>query len=360
MARPLVTANQVTFGRLFAIPVLCGLLYGGQEAKLIALFVGTAIGFTDFLDGYLARKYGPTVLGGLMDPIADKIFVAASLLCLADLDWVPWWLVHAVLVREMVVTALRSSFEARQRTLRSTYLAKVKTWVQMFAIAVVVALRIIPPAAMTIFFIAMSVAAAAAAVTALILRRRWPGIWIYAGFFVVGTTLHLVYGVDALLAMLFFAVIAVTWASAADYVVVAVRELAGGRDFHRSDTVRLVAGVLIPVLAALCLDRLPIPTWPIIALICAEIFHGGLDNLLAHHGATAPTWTWAARTLGASALLAAALVIPWPWPWPRSAGLLVLAALLVSAVGTAIAFWKNRRFYLEEKLREKPMDAPAS
>src|SRR6185503_323067 len=68
-ARPMVTANQVTFGRLCAIPLLCVLLYGGHTAQLVALVLGIAVGFTDLLDGYLARKYGATVLGGLLDPI---------------------------------------------------------------------------------------------------------------------------------------------------------------------------------------------------------------------------------------------------------------------------------------------------
>jgi CDP-diacylglycerol--glycerol-3-phosphate 3-phosphatidyltransferase len=354
VAGPRITANQVTFARLVAIPVLCWMLYGGATARLVALFLGTAIGFTDFLDGYLARKYGPTVLGGLMDPIADKVFVAASLVVLADLGWAPWWPVHLVLVRELLVTALRSSFESRGRTLRTTYLAKVKTWVQMFVIAVVVALRIIPLRAMTVFFVAMAAAAVAAALVALALRRRWPGIWIYAGFFVAGTTLHLLAGPSALVWALWVAVLAVTWVSAGDYVTVAARELAGARDFHLFDATRVIAAVLIPVLTCLCLERLPVATWPLVALLCAEIFHGGLDNLLAHHRATSPLWTWAARTLGVIALLAAALLVP------GSALPLVLAGLGVSAAFTVAAFWQHRQFYLEAKLREKPLPAESA
>jgi cardiolipin synthase len=335
-----VTANQVTFGRLVAIPLLCLLLYGDETQRLVSLFLGTAVGFTDLLDGYLARKYGPTVLGGLMDPIADKVFVAATLLCLGDLGWVPWWLVHAVLVREMVVTALRSSFEVRRRTLRSTYLAKVKTWVQMFVIAVVTALNLIPLPIMTAFFAATAGAAVLAGLVSVFLRRRWRGIWIFAGFFVIGTTIHVVFGADVLLFLLYLCVIAITWWTALDYVIVAARELAGGRDFHVFDTWRLVGALAIPVLAALCLQRTPASTWALVSIVCVEICHGGLDNLLANRGAASPALPWAARTLSVAALLAAALALP---AW---AGPLILAALAVTTLATAAAFFRHRAQYL--------------
>ncbi len=119
-----MTANQVTFARLAAIPFLAALLYGGPTARTIAMFLGIAVGATDTLDGYLARKYGPTVLGGLMDPIADKVFVVTALLPLCDPHhphwgaWAPWWLALAILLREFLVTALRSSFELRRQSLR--------------------------------------------------------------------------------------------------------------------------------------------------------------------------------------------------------------------------------------------------
>jgi CDP-diacylglycerol--glycerol-3-phosphate 3-phosphatidyltransferase len=292
------------------------------------------------LDGYLARKYGPTVLGGLMDPIADKVFVAATLLVLADLGWTPWWVVHVVLVRELAVTALRSSFEQRRRTLQTTYLAKVKTWVQMFVLAVVVGLNVLPARAMTVAFIAIAAAAVLGAVTAQLMSRRWRGIWIFAGFFVVGTSLHVAIGPHALLLALYLVVAAITWGSALDYLSVAVRELAGARDLHAFDSWRLLGAVLIPVLAALCLARLPVMPWPIVAIVVAEIFHGGLDNLLAHHGAAARAVAWAGRTLTVSALLGAALALPQAADW------LILAAMVVTAVATTIEFVRNRRHYL--------------
>ena len=71
-----ITANQVTFARLILMPMLCWLIYGNETWQTYAVVIGTLVGATDFVDGYLARKQGPTILGGLMDPIADKVFIA--------------------------------------------------------------------------------------------------------------------------------------------------------------------------------------------------------------------------------------------------------------------------------------------
>src|SRR5689334_17666214 len=129
-----ITANQVTLLRLLLMPVLVTCLYFGPSTRIWVLFVGTLVGLTDMLDGWLARRQGPTVLGGLMDPIADKVFLAICCLPFVDLGWAPAWAVLALLSREFVITALRSSLETRRQTLRTIYLAKVKTWVQMMVL----------------------------------------------------------------------------------------------------------------------------------------------------------------------------------------------------------------------------------
>ena len=68
------------------MPVLSWLIYvgarkGDDSYFWWALIAGTFVGCTDWIDGMLARKYGPTVLGGLLDPIADKIFIAFAYSC---------------------------------------------------------------------------------------------------------------------------------------------------------------------------------------------------------------------------------------------------------------------------------------
>src|SRR4029077_16245382 len=133
-----ITANQVTIARLIGLPFVGALAYGDERSRIIAVILGTLIGLTDTVDGYLARKYGVTVLGSLLDPVADKVFIVVSYGICADLGIIPWWVAAAILARELGVTVLRSSLELRGRRLPSTNAAKAKTWVQMLGIGFVV------------------------------------------------------------------------------------------------------------------------------------------------------------------------------------------------------------------------------
>jgi CDP-diacylglycerol--glycerol-3-phosphate 3-phosphatidyltransferase len=339
-----ITANQVTFARLLAIPFLAALLYGGPAARTVAMILGIVVGATDFVDGYLARKYGPTVLGGLMDPIADKVFVVTALLPIVHTGWAPWWLAYAILLREFLVTALRSSFEQRDLQLRSTYLAKVKTWVQMLALALAVAAHVVPRDGMVGFFIVLPALALSVALVWLARGRVWRGAWIFFGCFAVAGAFYIGFDTDTFLTAIYVGAAVITWVSAVDYVVMALRQL---RDTHVADVVRIAGATLVPILAVLDLQVLSVPAWAIIATVAIEVAHGGLDNLLAHHEATAPAWAWAGRTLGTAALLGAGLL------WPRFADVFAVGALTVTLAGTTAEFWRNRAYYLEDRPKKK-------
>jgi len=127
-----ITANQITFARIFLLPIPCALLlYGGIKAWWVAFFLYTALGITDTIDGILARKYGATRLGGLIDPVADKIFMASILIAFTGLGYFPWWGLALIFCRELLVTALRSSVAIRHGQVKLTTLAKLKTIIQM-------------------------------------------------------------------------------------------------------------------------------------------------------------------------------------------------------------------------------------
>lgn len=331
-----ITANQVTFSRLVAMPFLALLLYGGHTERVIALVIGFFVGLTDYLDGYLARKQGPTVLGGLMDPLADKVFLALVVLPFAQLGLLPWWAVAALLLREFLVTALRSSFEARKRTLRTTYFAKVKTWVQMVAVMYLMIVALDPPEwLLTALLVGPAGGALLAGLVLAARRRYWRGPWLFSGGFAVGAAVFLAFGEGPFTMAVIVSAVAITWASGLDYVVAAARELPG--DLHWFDFVRISGATALPLLGCLVLARVGLPAL-VFTLICGELAHGGLDNLLAHHGAAAPARTWGARVLATSALLAAGLVaVPI---------IFVSAALAVSAAATVVAFWRSRKYYL--------------
>lgn len=340
-----ITANQVTFSRLILMPFLPVLLYGDEKWKIWTVIIGTVVGCTDFVDGYLARKQGPTVLGGLMDPIADKVFIAVGFLPFVQLGWLPWGLAAAIFVREFLITSLRSSYEVRKTVLKTSYLAKVKTWVQMVGLGLVLAMLVAGRVPMLIvmgFFCVFPLIGAV--IFKLKTGRTWMGA-IVGGFgFAVCIALYEIGGPTWLANGLFIAMVAITWGSGLSYVANAGKVM---RDLRAFDAVRIVGGIALPMLAVLALVRADAPVWALIALCSLELAHGGLDTLLAHHEAAAGALSWGARVLGASAMLALALIVP------AYAVPLAIAALAVSLVGTVAAFWKGRAYYLEERLREK-------
>lgn len=131
--------NIFTLSRAVLAPVfLALLLHGGQWQTAIALLVFIVAAITDWLDGWLARKYGQSsAWGTLVDPLADKVLTTAAFLGFAMMNLVAWWMVVLVVVRDIATTAFRSYADAVGRPLVTSWSAKVKTFVQMTFIIVV-------------------------------------------------------------------------------------------------------------------------------------------------------------------------------------------------------------------------------
>lgn len=135
--------NLLTLSRILAIPGLVALLFFDEPLYrwlACGLFVLAAV--TDYFDGYFARAMGQiSALGRFLDPIADKLFVAAALLMLVHAERVSELSVLAVLVilcREILVSGLREFLAGTAVGLPVTWLAKWKTGIQMTAIAVLI------------------------------------------------------------------------------------------------------------------------------------------------------------------------------------------------------------------------------
>jgi len=128
--------NMLTFGRVAAVPVLIVLLlFDNRTAGLWAAVIFSLAAFTDWLDGYLARKMEiVTILGKFLDPLADKLITMAAFVMLIPLDRVPAWAVFLILAREMVVTGLRSIASSEGVVIAASQLGKYKTIFQMIAI----------------------------------------------------------------------------------------------------------------------------------------------------------------------------------------------------------------------------------
>lgn len=132
--------NLLTYSRIAAIPVLIALFYvPAAWAAWTCLAIYAAAAITDYLDGKLARAWNETsLIGRLLDPIADKMLVTAVLFMLAAFDRLQGWSVIpavVILLREVLISGLREFLAGMNaRGLPVTALAKWKTTIQMLAI----------------------------------------------------------------------------------------------------------------------------------------------------------------------------------------------------------------------------------
>ncbi|HEY5935331.1 MAG TPA: CDP-alcohol phosphatidyltransferase family protein [Kofleriaceae bacterium] len=369
--RPLITANQVTLARLIPMPLLSWLIYRGGELGFednpymwSALIAGTLIGMTDWVDGKLARKYGPTVLGGLLDPIADKVFIAFAYVPFADDaltstgSLIPAWTCALMFTREFFVTALRSAYEQRNLSLKTSYLAKVKTWSQMQGIGVMLLFPLVGLKGQTYltWFLAILTAAPIVLMGVLWLTRKtfWRGALVMSACVAPILALHLYGDTGLTIRWIMYAVVAITWVSGIDYILVGWKQLRGRGDFAKADAVRLLGALVLPSLLFAVLVRTDAPSWPIFAILSLELAVGGLDNLLSHHKKATKALAWGSRVLGVSALLGAALLLA------DYATLLTIVAAAVSLVGVAAEFWRGRDYFLDKRIRDKALREAAA
>src|SRR4051812_15441905 len=135
--------NALTLGRIFLVPLLVVVLLTKFEGRLIfgvrKELIGAAIfgiaSFTDWLDGFLARRRKQvTVLGQMIDPIADKLLTSAAFISLVQMDLAPAWMVAVIIGREFAVTGLRSFAFAREVVIPASPLGKLKMIAQVIAI----------------------------------------------------------------------------------------------------------------------------------------------------------------------------------------------------------------------------------
>ena len=136
--------NNLTYGRIAAVPVVAGLiLWGGDGARWLALAIFILAAVTDFFDGYLARKWGQqSALGRMLDPIADKVLVAVILLVLAadrTISGGHIWAAIIILSREVLVSGLREFLAELRVSVPVAQLAKWKTAGQLVAIGFLIA-----------------------------------------------------------------------------------------------------------------------------------------------------------------------------------------------------------------------------
>ncbi|HLX85789.1 MAG TPA: CDP-diacylglycerol--glycerol-3-phosphate 3-phosphatidyltransferase [Terriglobales bacterium] len=143
--------NYITLTRIAAVPLLIWILItprfasehtGEREILASAVFILASI--TDGIDGYLARKRGEiTTMGMLLDPLADKLLVAAAFITLVQFNpaLVPAWIAVVVIGREFLVSGLRSIAASEGFTIQASELGKFKMLVQIISVVAVILAR---------------------------------------------------------------------------------------------------------------------------------------------------------------------------------------------------------------------------
>lgn len=129
-------ANRLTLSRL-ALTVLfvAALNSSWHYARTTALIIFLIAGITDFVDGEVARRYGiVTNFGKLMDPLVDKIMMAAAFISLVPLKAVPAWAATTVVARDFLITGLRLMAASKGRVLPAEKLGKQKTSWQIITV----------------------------------------------------------------------------------------------------------------------------------------------------------------------------------------------------------------------------------
>jgi CDP-diacylglycerol---glycerol-3-phosphate 3-phosphatidyltransferase len=138
---PLNLPNVLTLMRILLVPVLVvALLSEAPNGSALAAAVFALAALTDGLDGYLARsRRDVTTFGKIMDPIADKLLIAAALITLVSLDRVAPWVAMVIIAREFAVSGLRVAAGQQGVVIPASPLGKLKTMLQVAAIFAVIA-----------------------------------------------------------------------------------------------------------------------------------------------------------------------------------------------------------------------------
>ena len=138
---PLNLPNALTLIRILLVPVVVvALTVETPGGSTVAAIVFAIAAFTDGLDGYIARsRQSVTTFGKVMDPVADKLMIAAALISLVSLERLAAWVAMVIIAREFAVSGLRIAAGQQGVVIPASGLGKVKTIVQVVAVLALIA-----------------------------------------------------------------------------------------------------------------------------------------------------------------------------------------------------------------------------
>lgn len=132
----LTNPNTLTMFRVATVPIIVVLLmFPNRVTTFVCALMFSLAAITDYFDGFLARRNGlESTFGKIMDPVADKLVVSCSFIMMASLQWIPAWVICAIIGREIAVTGLRNIIAVEGEDVSASNLGKYKTGFQIAAI----------------------------------------------------------------------------------------------------------------------------------------------------------------------------------------------------------------------------------
>jgi len=342
----------MTLARLLLLPIPVAMVYqDGIGWRIAALVIFVVLGLTDAVDGMLARKYGATPLGELLDPIVDKIFLAATYVPLADLRVVWPSLVVILFIRELAVTALRSIALEEHVKFRTSRIAKLKTTVQMAGSGFIFLVWLFPDDRTITWILGVSAAASLVPLLVqLVAGRRpdWRAIW-GAILICLVFVLRILLPQEGALVAYMVVVAAITVISGVEYFW-GMRTVLARR--FRNAPVELFRmfglSLAVPVFYLPVMQRPGAPIYAILTVLALELVAGGLDNSLAQAGRVrSPVWDLLRSGIQAAAGLGMAWGLSRPAPSPVLVHGLANLAVMVTALDVFRRFRKNYDVFLE-------------
>ncbi|MDD5306146.1 MAG: CDP-alcohol phosphatidyltransferase family protein [Deltaproteobacteria bacterium] len=347
-----ITANMVTMTRIVLMPIPGYLLYGGADSLLAALALIIVLGLTDWLDGIMARREGPSTFGGLLDPMADKIFIAVVYLPLTERGVIPLTAAVCIFVREFVVTSLRTSLALRDAPMRTSKLAKYKTGIQMTAVGYVILFTAAPDAWYTWAIIIGVLGIPLGLMIARLARgeKQGPRSSTLLALMGMAVVSRWRLGVDLSILLYVLVVTGITLVSGFSYLADAWSALKGKRGSGKELCRFALDGVLVPGAFVLLLGLYKGfgMSALVILVVTLELAVGGLTNLLASKHVV-PRFRWMAAKSTAQLALAFAALAAWHFGGPslaRFGEACIAASFALTAAYVVYAFYRHRRSYL--------------
>ncbi|MDL1958934.1 MAG: CDP-alcohol phosphatidyltransferase family protein [Deltaproteobacteria bacterium] len=302
-----IRANHLTALRIILLPLPYFLLYGDVRARIAALMAFTLLGLTDYLDGLLARRDGSTPLGKLLDPIADKIFIAVTLIPLVDLGILPLWIVWPIFFREFLVTEFRKFCAASKKQLRVTELAKIKTTLQMTGAGLILITDMFPDKTVLIAFLSGTLLATIFLAVGLYWRdgHLSTRMQTASSLLALGLAVGLALKPPLIIITYGLVMLGITLVSGSQYLIVGLPE---GLRQGLTALGRLIASLILPLLSLALMPSAPREMTSLVVLIVAlEFGSQGLDMWAVQEGEIDISWI-KRRILVPVALLSPVLV----------------------------------------------------